>query len=253
MEDCHACVELQREVWGFDQADVVPATLLHVVEYVGGLAAGAFEPDGQLVGFVFGVNGVRDSAMVHWSHMLAVRELARNHGLGRTLKEYQRRVLGDIGIQRIYWSFDPLQAKNAYLNLNRLGAVVVDYVPDMYGTTSSPLHLGLATDRLVVSLETAARPRSTDIVVPEGTPVLTAFPRLTDITMSLAGDRTPPMVLAEVPGDVMRLMAESRSTINVWRLSLRDSFQWATARGYRVAGMHRTADGRSFYVMRRGA
>lgn len=251
MEDCHACVELQREVWGFNQADVVPATLLHVVEYVGGLAAGAFDPDGQLVGFVFGVNGVRDGELAHWSHMLAVREPARDHGLGRMLKEHQRRVLGELGIRRIFWSFDPLQAKNAYLNLNKLGAVVVDYVPDMYGTTSSPLHLGMATDRLVVSLETAARGHSVDTVVPQGTPVLTAFPRLTDITMSLAADRTPPMALVEMPGDVMRLMAESRSTVNVWRLSLRDSFQWAMTRGYSVAGVHRTPDGRSFYVMRR--
>src|SRR5579885_2163713 len=149
-----ACVELQRRVWGFERAEVVPATLLHVVEFVGGLAAGAFDAQGELLGFVFGVSGVRDGMLVHWSHMLAVREDQRDAGLGRALKEYQRSVMGNLGIRRIYWSFDPLMAKNAHLHINRLGAHAVEYVPDMYGSTTSPLHLGLPTDRLIVAMET---------------------------------------------------------------------------------------------------
>src|SRR5439155_9004142 len=160
VDDCRACVELQRDVWGWDQADIVPATLLHVVDYVGGLVAGAFDPNSILLGFVFGITGIRDGEIVHWSHMLGVREAARNMGVGRMLKEYQRRVLAERGVARIYWTFDPLQAKNAYFNLNRLGAHVVEYVPDMYGVTGSPLHLGLATDRLVVCLSTVGRNRS---------------------------------------------------------------------------------------------
>src|SRR2546430_1470730 len=154
MEDCRACVVLQNEVWGYAGGEVVPASLLHVVEYVGGLAAGAFAPDGEMLGFVFGISGVRHGEIVHWSHMLAVREGSRNTGVGRMLKEYQRVELSRLGIRRIYWSFDPLMAKNAHLNVNLLGARVVDYVTDMYGASDSPLHYGLATDRLVVCLTT---------------------------------------------------------------------------------------------------
>jgi predicted GNAT superfamily acetyltransferase len=252
VEDGRACVELQRRVWGWDQADVVPATLLHVVEYVGGLAAGAFDQHGTLLGFVFGISGVRDGQLAHWSHMLGVREAARNMGLGRMLKEYQRDTLAALGITRIYWSFDPLMAKNAYFNLNRLGATVVEYVPDMYGTTESPLHYGLATDRLVVCLESAGR-ASAPVNVPEldRLPILTAFPRLSDITISV-GDRNPETALIEIPADVLDVMSRSPATAHTWRLAVRDHFQWALARGYAISGVHVSADAsRCFYLVSR--
>jgi predicted GNAT superfamily acetyltransferase len=253
MEDCHACVTLQRHVWGWDQADVVPSTLLHVVEYVGGLAAGAFGTDGTLLGFVFGISGVRAGQLAHWSHMLAVRESARNMGLGRLLKEYQRTTLAALGVGRIYWSFDPLQSKNAYFNLNRLGAEVVEYVPDMYGTTESPLHLGLATDRLVVCLETSGVAASALHFTPlhDALPVLTPFPRPSDDSMSI-GDRTPERALIEIPSDVLEVIARSPAAGQTWRLSVRDHMQWALARNYVISGVHvSAATGRSFYVITR--
>lgn len=252
VEDGHACVELQRHVWGWDQADVVPATLLHVVEYVGGLAAGAFDQHGTLLGFVFGISGVRDGQLAHWSHMLGVRETARNMGVGRVLKEYQRDVLAARGITRIYWSFDPLMAKNAYFNLNRLGATVVDYVPDMYGTTDSPLHYGLATDRIVVCLETNARPRvPLSLPTQNLAPILTAFPRVRDVTMS-TDDRTPETALIEIPANVLEVMSRSRAIAHTWRLTVREHFQWALSRGYVIAGVQvNAADGRFFYVLNR--
>jgi predicted GNAT superfamily acetyltransferase len=245
VEDGRACVELQRHVWGWDQADVVPATLLHVVDYVGGLAAGAFDQHGTLLGFVFGISGVRNGQLAHWSHMLGVRETARNMGVGRMLKEYQRTTLAALGITKIYWSFDPLMAKNAYFNLNRLGATVVDYVPDMYGTTDSPLHYGLATDRLVVCLDNsrhASIPRS--LSAEERLPILTAFPRLSDVTMSV-GDRSPEAALIEIPADVLEVMNRSPATAHTWRLSVRDHFLWALARGYTIRGMQ--VDGERFF------
>ena len=252
VEDGRACVELQRDVWGWDQADVVPATLLHVVEYVGGLAAGAFDQHGALLGFVFGISGVRDGQLAHWSHMLGVRESARNMGVGRMLKEYQRTALAALGITRTFWSFDPLMAKNAYFNLNRLGARVVDYVPDMYGTTDSPLHYGLATDRLIVCLETMGR-ASAPLTLPthHRAPILTAFPRLTDVTMSI-GDRNPETALIEIPADVLEVLDRSRTMAQTWRLAVRDHFQWALARGYVISGVQaNAADGRFFYVVSR--
>ena len=251
-DDGRACVELQRHVWGFDQGDIVPATLLHIVEYVGGLAAGAFDEHGTLLGFVFGISGVRDGRLAHWSHMLGVLESARNMGVGRMLKEYQRSALASLGITRTFWSFDPLMAKNAYFNVNRLGAKVVDYVPDMYGKTDSPLHYGLATDRLVVCLETTGRPTSpVNLPAHDRAPILTAFPRLSDATMSI-GDHTPDTALIEIPADILEIIGRSPAAAQAWRLAVREHFVWALSHGYAVSGVQVNADaGRYFFVVTR--
>jgi predicted GNAT superfamily acetyltransferase len=251
VEECEACVALQRHVWGFEPTDVVPVTLLHVVDYVGGLAAGAFDASGELLGFVFGVSGVRDGELVHWSHMLGVRESARNLGLGRMLKEHQRAALAKLGIRRVFWSFDPLMAKNAYFNFNRLGASVVEYVPDMYGTTASPLHLGLPTDRLVVTTPTSVvetdRPPSRS----GQAPLLSPFPRDGDEVFDLANARAE-TVLIEVPSDILAITHRSLSTARQWRLAVRDHFRWALTNGYDVTSVRRDATaGREFYVLTR--
>jgi len=253
VEECNAAATLQREVWGQEYVDVVPATLLHVVEYVGGLAAGAFDRAGDMLGFVFGVNGVRDGEIVHWSHMLGVRERARNLGLGRRLKEYQRKRMHDLGATRIFWSFDPLMSKNAYFNLNRLGAEVVEYVPDMYGTTSSPLHLGMPTDRLIVSLRTDGRGERRSAVLSADYPVMSAFPRDHDRPMPSSATSTP-AVLIEIPADILGVLSRSTSTAEQWRLAVRVHFQWALSNGYAVAGLLRDPlSDRSFYLVSRDA
>jgi predicted GNAT superfamily acetyltransferase len=252
--ECAAAAALQREVWGQEYVDVVPATLLHVVEYVGGLAAGAFDANGEMLGFVFGINGVRDGEIVHWSHMLGVRERARNLGLGRRLKEYQRQRMHALGAQRIFWSFDPLMSKNAYFNLNRLGAEVVEYVPDMYGTTSSPLHLGMATDRLIVSLRTdGGGERRSSSVQSADYPVLSAFPRDQDRAMPSNGTSAP-SVLIEIPADILGVLSRSTTTAQTWRLAVRSHFQWAMSNAYAVAGLLRDPlSDRSFYLVSRDA
>ncbi len=235
-------------MWGFEPTDVVPATLLHVVDYVGGLAAGAFDASGTLVGFVFGVSGVRDGELAHWSHMLAVRESARNLGLGRMLKEYQRAALAKLGIRRIFWSFDPLMAKNAYFNFDRLGASVVEYVPDMYGTTASPLHLGLPTDRIVVTTPTSPMV-SSDIRCDGALPLLSPFPREGDDVFA-PGDRHPEAVLIEVPSDILGMTRLSPTTARRWRLAVREHFPWALANDYDVASVRRDVGAdREFYVL----
>jgi predicted GNAT superfamily acetyltransferase len=251
-DECQAAAVFQREIWGQDYTDIVPATLLHVVDYVGGLAGGAFNASGQMLGFVFGITGMRDGEVVHWSHMLGVRESARNLGLGRRLKEFQRDTLGALGVQRIFWTFDPLMAKNAYFNLNRLGAEVVEYVPDMYGTTTSPLHFGLATDRLIVCLKTTPSDSANPgLTAASGSPVMTAFPRLSDLTVS-PGDRSPETALIEIPGDVFEVLARSPGSARNWRLAVRDHFQWALSHGYTVVGVHRDpTNDRSFYLVTR--
>ena len=252
LKDCDDCVDLQRDVWGFGENDIVPASLLHIVAYVGGIAAGAYDADGMLLGFVFGISGIHDGELAHWSHMLGVRESARNLGVGRRLKEHQRAELARMKVARIFWTFDPLMAKNAYFNLNRLGAKVVEYVPNMYGITHSPLHLGLPTDRLVVCV-TTAEPLAPLRAVPlgEDTRVMTAFPQSGDHMLDTDGER-PAILLLEMPANIQDDIAAAPAVASKWRLSLRENFQWALLNGYSAQGVHRTAtDGRLFYVMER--
>jgi len=149
------CVRIQDETWGAGFSERVPSAILKVAQYLGGVTAAAFdgeEADARILGFVFGMTGVRDGQLVHWSDMLAVRPEARDHGIGRRLKLYQRSLVAQLGVTQILWTFDPLVSRNAHLNLNALGARVTDYVPDMYGAdTGSTLHQGIGTDRFVVA------------------------------------------------------------------------------------------------------
>src|ERR1044072_6075634 len=156
-QDYAACVELQRATWGRQYEEVVPGSILKVAQKVGGLAAGAFDRDGHLLGFVFGLTGVRSGRLVHWSHMLAVAPEARDLGLGTRLHIHQREELLPIGVESVQWTFDPLEARNAHVNLNHLGAEVAEYVEDMYGgEMGSELAHGIGTDRLIVDWRIAS-------------------------------------------------------------------------------------------------
>src|SRR4051794_29792123 len=115
------CVALQRETWGASFNDTVPASILKVSQRMGGIASGAFAADGTLLGFVYGLTGIENGTIVHWSDMLAVRPTAQNLGLGRRLKEHQRDAMKAIGARLIYWTYDPLVARNAHLNFNVFG------------------------------------------------------------------------------------------------------------------------------------
>lgn len=143
-----ACVELQKEVWGFSDAEMVPLRLFMVAQKIGGQVLGAFEGN-ELVGFALGIPGVRGGHPYLHSHMLAVRLNYRNRGVGRRIKLFQRKDALARGFELIEWTFDPLEIKNAYLNLERLGAIARRYNINQYGTTFSPLQGGLPTDRLV--------------------------------------------------------------------------------------------------------
>ncbi|UCD24450.1 MAG: GNAT family N-acetyltransferase, partial [Gemmatimonadota bacterium] len=150
-DDYEACMRLQRDIWGDDVRETVPAAIMQVAQKVGGVAAGAFEPTGELAGFVFGITGLVDGVPAHWSHLLAVRSDLRNRGVGRALKQYQAERLRKIGIDTIYWTFDPLESRNAHLNLNRLGAAVIEYVPHMYGRRAlAKTDAVIGTDRFIV-------------------------------------------------------------------------------------------------------
>lgn len=149
IEEYRQCVALQEETWGHGYTEIVPVATLKVGQMLGGVCAGAWAPDGSLAGFVFGLTGMREGEIVHWSDTLAVRRGVRDSGLGTRLKAYQRGVMLERGITKMSWTFDPLQSRNAYLNFAKLGIVVREYVQDMYGVTDSPLHRGIGTDRFI--------------------------------------------------------------------------------------------------------
>src|SRR4029453_1670424 len=125
-----------------------PALLIVSIKR-GALLLGAFDDAGTLQGFVYSMPGVKDGHLTHWSHMLGVVPEARGTGLGLRLKLAQRDHALRAGVDLIEWTFDPLQALNAHLNFARLGVVVDEYEEDVYGRSTSPLHLGTPTDRFV--------------------------------------------------------------------------------------------------------
>lgn len=144
----NACVELQKEVWKFDDIDVIPQRMFTVADKIGGQVIGCFEGV-RLVGFALAIPGNRNGHLYLHSHMLAVREEYRNSGLGRRMKLAQRDDAMARGFDLMEWTFDPLEIKNAYLNIERLGAIARRYNINQYGFSSSPLQGGLPTDRLV--------------------------------------------------------------------------------------------------------
>ncbi len=248
-----ACVALQEEVWGPGYTDRVPASLLQVANYVGGVVIGAFK-EGVLIGMVFGFTGFEGDERVHWSHMLGVLDSARDLGIGRLLKEAQRELLAERGVARMSWTFDPLVAKNAFLNLNRLGARVVGYVNDMYGTTTSPLHLGAPTDRLIVTVDTrVAAPQHTAVEsAPQQRPLLTPTPQRGDIDVNV--DAPPSSLWIEVPSDVLLVSEQAPETVALWRHAVRKHFAWALEHGYEVRALERdVAASRTFYLLSRDA
>jgi predicted GNAT superfamily acetyltransferase len=257
--ELHACVDLQHATWGREFTDVVPASILKVAQRVGGIVAGAFGPTNDLMGFVFGLTGVERGKIVHWSDMLAVRPDARNLGLGRRLKEYQRTVVREAGCSVIYWTYDPLIARNAHLNFNRLGVRLAEYVDDMYGVTDSVLHGGIPTDRLVVAwpthddeidqlLSNAERAigsldcQQSPIVSPE-------FIECADGAAIL-----PHCVRVEIPADAESLLRDTPAEAAEWRERVRRHLRWALGAGYTITALS-NADGgsRGYYLMTKGA
>ncbi len=148
VEEFDLCVALQKQVWGFDDIEVVPLRMFVVATKIGGQVIGAFEGP-ELIGFALAIPGSRSGHQYLHSHMLAVREDRRNTGIGRSIKWAQRNDALLRGFDLIEWTFDPLEIKNAFLNIERLGAIARRYNINQYGVSNSPLWGGLPTDRLI--------------------------------------------------------------------------------------------------------
>jgi predicted GNAT superfamily acetyltransferase len=153
-EEMFEAVKLQQLIWGFADVELMPVRLFVTASKIGGQVFGAFDRD-RMIGFCLAIPGIKPAGnhgYLH-GHMLGVMKEYRDAGVGRMLKLEQRRDAVARGIGLMEWTFDPLEIKNAYFNIERLGAVVRRYVLNQYGTTSSKLHAGLPTDRCVAEWE----------------------------------------------------------------------------------------------------
>jgi predicted GNAT superfamily acetyltransferase len=147
LDHFQSCVDLEVAVWGYSDGDLVPRRMFLLADRIGGQVLGAFDGE-KMVGFAMALPGFRGGQPYLHSHMLAVLPEYRNLGLGRRLKLAQRDDAIARGFELMEWTFDPLEIKNAHLNIARLGAICRRYYPDFYGPSSSPLQGGLPTDRL---------------------------------------------------------------------------------------------------------
>jgi predicted GNAT superfamily acetyltransferase len=243
-EDYEACVRLQRDVWGLSDLEVTSAIQLVATVHAGGLLLIA-EGAAGVVGFCYAFAALRGGEAHLHSDMLAVHPAARRLGVGLRLKWAQREEALRRGLRLVTWTFDPMRAGNARLNLHHLGATARELLPDFYGTTSSTLHHGLATDRLFVrwELDSPAVVRRA-----AGEPAPTAdpddLPAVNEVTW-LGGVPAPspprleldgPGLLLEVPADWDAVVQADAELAREWQAVVRRAFAALFARGYAAVG-----------------
>jgi predicted GNAT superfamily acetyltransferase len=249
-DELEACVQLQVQTWGYDQSDIMPRKAFLVMQKVGGQVIGAFDTDlpgspaqgdpESMVGFAMSLPGVKDGRAfsdgqprpyLH-SHMLAVKDGYRNRGLGSKLKLAQREDALARRIRHMEWTFDPVEIKNAFLNIHKLGAIVRNYRESFYGVSSSRLQGGLPTDRLVAEWELDS-------------------PRVKSL---LEGNTPEQVVIHEritVPALIYQWKSSDadRSRALAVQLENRRKFQQAFSRGLAVIGFERDPQGNGVYQL----
>jgi predicted GNAT superfamily acetyltransferase len=228
LEEFHCCVELQRQIWGEEDLEVEPVTMFVVAAHTGGQVLGAFD-DGRMIGYTLAVVGLRDGVPNLHSHMTGVLSDYRDRGVGRMLKLLQRDEALSRGIRLIQWTFDPLELRNAHFNLNRLGAICRQYLPNLYGTTTSPLHRGLATDRLLVEwrLDSA---------------------RAVAAIQNLVKEPVDAPAVIELPAELERWQRENAPEVRKVQARMREEFTKWFAKGYAAVGL-RTGPGNRVYLL----
>jgi predicted GNAT superfamily acetyltransferase len=221
LEEFGDVIRLQQLIWGFADIELLPLRFLVVVSKVGGHIFGAFD-GAEMIGFCFAIPGVKPGGRPYLhSHMLGVLPAYHNRGIGRRLKLRQREEALGRGIQLIEWTFDPMELKNAFFNIERLGAIVRRYNENQYGVTASPLHGGLPTDRCIAEWWLDS-------------------PRVKTV---LAGGSLPHPPAAEriaYPEGIARIRGERRDCARRIQQENAGKFQEAFARGLAVTGFERT-------------
>ncbi len=280
--DMRAVEELQLVVWSGDGTSVVPAHLLIAAVHNGGVLIGAYPnqesaEDSTIIGFVFGFPGFYDTPdgprLLHVSHMLGVLPSARDQGVGFLLKRAQWQLVRKQGIDRIIWTFDPLQSRNAKLNIAKLGAVCNTYHQDYYGELRDELNAGMATDRFRVDWWVNTRRverrlsrqvrRKLDFAhySASGAQVVNrvsfgldglVIPSQDNLLDIRIGDAN--LLLVEIPARFPELCAQSPDLATVWRDHTRKIFIGLFAAGYLVTDFVHLAGNhpRSFYVLSHG-
>jgi predicted GNAT superfamily acetyltransferase len=228
LEEFQRCVELQREIWGEADLEVEPATMFVVAAHTGGEVLGAFDGD-RMIGYTMAVAGLRGAVPYLHSHMAGIQKEYRDRGVGRRLKLFQREEALGRGIRLIEWTFDPLELRNAHFNLNKLGAICRRYEPNLYGVTTSPLHRGLQTDRLVAEwhLDSAR--------------VVAAIGELVRETIEA------PAVI-EMPAELERWQREDSEEVGKVQARIREEFTKWFAKGYAAVGL-RNGPGNRAYLL----
>jgi predicted GNAT superfamily acetyltransferase len=252
LEEHQDAVRLQEEIWGQGFSERVPAAILMVAQKIGGVTAGAFDATGQLLGFVFGMTGVKHGRLVHWSDLLAVRPSARGQRLGERLKQYQRDRCRALGVETMFWTFDPFVARNAHLNLHLLGASVDSFVIDMYGiNTGSVMHGALGTDRFIAAwpIRHDPVPMPGDHMAVRGV-IVAAGPPGTGPT---ADEPLPTadQVLVRIPDDYHLLLDHDLERLRPWRMAARRAFAHYLSDGYTVTDFVADRSGDAAYLLTR--
>jgi len=230
LEQFERCVVIQLEVWGYSDGDLIPRRVFLVAQRIGGQVLGAFDGE-TIIGFAMALPGYRDGHAYLHSHMLAVLPGYRNAGLGRRLKLAQRDDAIARGFDLMEWTFDPLEIKNAHLNIARLGAIVRRYQADFYGPSSSPLQGGLPTDRLYAEWWLRS-PRVSSVLRGEAQ------------SMQVVERVTVPHAIYQWKQD-----AQQRSRAQALQTSNREALESAFRRGLAVIGYERNADGDGSFLL----
>ena len=233
LDDLRACVALQKEVWGFSDAELVPLRIFSLAPKIGGQVVGAWN-DNTLVGYAMAIPGNRNGHLYLHSHMVAVKDGYRNTGLGRRLKLFQRDNALARGYELMEWTFDPLEIKNAYFNIERLGAIARRYNVNQYGITESPLQGSLPTDRLVAEWWMKSR----------------------RVEAALSTGHSPAIKVEErikVPHQIYEWKAHKQSRSEAERIQVhnRQLFEAAFARGLSCLGYERSTDGDGSFLLAR--
>jgi predicted GNAT superfamily acetyltransferase len=235
-------IALEREIWGGEPEDAVGIPIFAVTLKRGGLLLGAYEGD-RLAGFAYSLAAMKAGRPVQWSHMLGVQEGFRATGLGRALKLAQRQHALAAGFDLMEWTFDPLQAVNAHLNVRRLGVVADEYLLNVYGESTSPLHGAVPTDRLVAQwwMETARVARILAGTGPAASLETPAAPVLRAVSRGgwtePAGvdlGRQDAAVAVEIPGGFGAWLDRDPGLASAWRAATRAVFSHYLGRGFRV-------------------
>jgi predicted GNAT superfamily acetyltransferase len=274
-QDFHACVEVQKQVWGMPDILVVPTHLLITAQKNGGLVLGAFNEEGRMVGYLFGFLGTTEPTsedqhvarrLKHCSHMTGVLPEYQAKGVGYLLKLRQRDHALSQGLDLVTWTYDPLESMNANLNLSKLGVISNTYVRDIYGQMTDGLNVGLATDRFHVDwwirsqrvterIEKGAKKLSLDDVLEQGAKkvneaIIGSGGQLRPVACDVAA--ATERVVVEIPADFQAIKATDMSLAGEWRAHTREIFCRYFDAGYTLTEFHSEVEEglrRSYYVL----